>query len=180
MKYEDGAEGNWFASIQESFPFPFDSIDPNISWAMSMWGEIIFSVLILFGLFTRFAAISLIMITVVATAAVHWPESWNTLSELWQGYAISNKGFGHYKLPLIYVIMLLPLLFNGAGKLSLDHLLSKIMTGTDGMQQKSDLGMWGLALMALGVPLMFVMPYFGGAVAAFGFVGLIANKFLKT
>jgi len=38
--------------------------------------------------------------------------------------------------------------------------------------------MWGLALMTIGVPLMFVMPTFGGALALVGLVTLIANKFL--
>jgi len=179
MKYDGGADGNWFASIQESFPFPFDAINPSISWSMAMWGEIIGAILILLGLFTRFAAISVIMITVVATAAVHWPESWSSLSQLWEGYAISNKGAGNYKLPLLYIIMLLPLLFNGAGKFSLDHLLSGLLGNSDAAEQKiSDLGMWGLALMALGVPLMFVMPYFGAIMSVLGLGLLIANKFL--
>ena len=61
-----------------------------------------------------------------SAAAVHWPASWDSLSQLWQGYAISNDGAGNYKLPLIYVIMLLPLLFSGGGKFSLDNLLAKI------------------------------------------------------
>jgi putative oxidoreductase len=178
MKYDGGVEGNWFASIQDSFPFPFNSIDPSISWSMSMWGEIIGAILILLGLFTRFAAISLIMITVVATAAVHWPDSWSSLSELWKGYGISSGDYGNYKLPLIYVIMLFPLLFNGAGKFSLDYLLTKITMGNDGVQKIFDLGMWGLALMAIGVPLTFVMPYFGGVLAAMGLVALAANKFI--
>ncbi|MBL4772537.1 MAG: DoxX family protein [Alcanivoracaceae bacterium] len=185
MKYDTIRSGgddlsntvDWFASL--NFPFPFDQISASANYHISMIGEVLFSLLILFGLFTRFAAISLIVITVVATAAVHWPESWNSLGELWKGYAISGKGFGNYKLPLIYVIMLLPLLFSGAGKFSLDHLLSKFSGSSDVAQQKiSDLGMWGLAIMAIGVPLMFVMPYFGAALAVAGLATLIANKFL--
>jgi len=177
MKYEGGADGNWFASIQDSFPFPFNVIDPAISWSMATWGEILGAILILLGLFTRFAAISLIVLTVVATAAVHWPDSWNSLSELWKGYAITGKGFGNYKLPLIYIIMLLPLLFGGAGKFSLDHLFSKL-SGMSEAHPISDLAMWGLALMAIGVPLMFVMPYFGIALSVAGLITLVANKFL--
>jgi putative oxidoreductase len=46
------------------------------------------------------------------------------LSELAQGYAISNKGHGNFKLPLIYLAALLPLVLTGAGKLSLDALLA--------------------------------------------------------
>lgn len=176
MKYDGGADGNWFASIQDSFPFPFNSIDPAISWSMAMWGEILGAILILLGLFTRFAAISLIMITVVATAAVHWPDSYGSLSELWKGYAISGKGFGNYKLPLLYVIMLLPLLFSGAGKFSLDNLIAKLSNYTDSQAQISDLSMWGLALMAIGVPLMFAMPTFGAGLAIVGLIALVANN----
>jgi len=176
LKYDEGAEGNWFASIQESFPFPFDVIDPSLSWFMAMWGEMLFAILILFGLFTRFAAVSLIILTAVATAAVHWPENWNSLSQLWEGYAISNDGAGNYKLPLLYIIMLLPLLFSGAGKFSLDNILAKIINYTDSDAQQSDLGMWGLALLTIGAPLLFLIPYLGIGLAIAGLAALLLNK----
>lgn len=81
-----------------------------------------------FGLATRFFSISLIILTIVAIASVHWPENWVTLNELVKGYRIVDEngdGFGNYKLPMIYLVMLLPLLFGGAGKLSIDYLISK-------------------------------------------------------
>ncbi len=114
---------NWFANL--TFPFPFNLVSPEISWGMATYFEIIGAAALLVGLFTRFFSISLIILTIVAIASVHWPESWSTFSELWKGYAISDKGYGNYKLPLLLLIMLLPLLFNGAGKLSLDNLLGK-------------------------------------------------------
>ena len=43
---------------------------------------------------------------------------------------ITSDGAGNYKLPLLFVVMLLPLVFHGGGKLSLDHLLLKL-TGRD-------------------------------------------------
>ncbi|ALN83095.1 hypothetical protein [Lysobacter antibioticus] len=46
----------------------------------------------LFGFATRFAAASLFMLTVVAIAAVHWPQGWMGLAELAQGYTISDSG----------------------------------------------------------------------------------------
>ncbi len=114
---------NWFANI--TFPFPFNLVSPEISWGMATYFEIIGAAALVLGLATRFFSASLIILTIVAIASVHWPDSWNTFGELWQGYAISDKGFGNYKLPLLLLIMLLPLLFNGAGKLSLDNLLGK-------------------------------------------------------
>lgn len=114
---------NWFANI--TFPFPFNLVSPEFSWGISTFFEIVGAIALVLGLATRFFSASLIVLTIVAIAAVHWPDSWNTLGELWKGYAISDKGFGNYKLPLLLLIMLLPLFFNGAGKLSLDHLISK-------------------------------------------------------
>lgn len=125
--FESGLEKwngqNWFADIQTRFPFPFNLVPADLNWQMSMWIELIAPLLLLLGLGTRFAALVLMVLTVVAIGAVHWPEQWSSLSELAQGYSITNKGFGNYKLPLIYLVAALPLLFKGAGRLSLDALL---------------------------------------------------------
>jgi putative oxidoreductase len=127
--FESGLEKlngqNWFADIQERFPFPFDHIPAALNWELSMWAELIFAMTLLVGLATRFSALSLMVVTLVATAAVHWPADWHSLSELAQGYAISNKGYGNFKLPLIYLVALTPLLLSGAGKLSIDALLTR-------------------------------------------------------
>ena len=114
---------NWFSSI--TFPFPFNLVSPEFSWHLSTIFEIVGAFALVLGLATRFFSLSLIVLTIVAIAAVHWPESWGMLADLLKGYAITDKGFGNYKLPLILLIMLLPLLFNGAGRLSLDHLLGR-------------------------------------------------------
>ncbi|MNN98987.1 hypothetical protein D3C81_2185180 [compost metagenome] len=67
----------------------------------------------------------LIVLTLVAIAAVHWPAHWSSLAELALGYSISDKGYGNYKLPLIYLVALLPLLLKGAGRFSLDARLRR-------------------------------------------------------
>ena len=117
---------NWFADI--TFPFPFNLLPADVSWYLSLSVEIIGAFLLFFGLATRFISASLIILTIVAIAAVHWPEHWNTFGELLKGYRIiddGNDGFGNYKLPVIYIAMFIPLLFSGAGKLSIDYWLSK-------------------------------------------------------
>ena len=126
MKYRGE---NWFGQIKDQFPFPFDVIPPDISWFLATWSELIGAVMIIFGLFTRFWAFSLIILTIVATAAVHWPDSYSSLGELLRGYAITNKGFGNYKLPVMYLVLFLPLLFSGPGKASVDHFLRRRFSG---------------------------------------------------
>ena len=171
---------NWFEQIpwadwQKGFPFPFSSLSTELNWLAATWGELVFAALILFGLFTRFAAVSLLVITGVATAAVHWPAQWGSLSELWSGYVITADGAGNFKLPLLFLLMLLPLIFHGGGKLSLDHLLLKF-SGRDGTvaDRFGDGVAAALAFCILGLTFIFLEPAWGITcfVIAF-FVGLI-------
>jgi len=158
---------NWFAEIpwadwQKGFPWPFGSISQDLNWMAATWGELIFSVMILLGLFTRFSAISLIVITAVATAAVHWPADWSSYQQLWEGYVITSKGAGNFKLPLLFVVILLPLVFHGGGKISLDHLLLKL-TGreTNSVDRIGDGIAAALMFAVLGVTTLFVEPVWG-------------------
>ncbi|MDP3839006.1 MAG: DoxX family protein, partial [Methylococcales bacterium] len=103
-----------------AFPFPFNLLPPDVSWGLSMGLEIIAPIALILGLATRFFSFSLITLTIVAIAAVHLPTEWHSLTELWKGYAITDKGYGNYKLPLMYLFMLTSLLLSGSGRLSLD------------------------------------------------------------
>lgn len=117
---------NWFADA--TFPFPFSLLPPDISWGIATFFEIVGAFALVFGFATRFFTISLIILTIVAISAVHWPEHVSSLSDLLTGYRIideNNDGFGNYKLPLIYIVMFLPLLFSGAGKASIDYLITR-------------------------------------------------------
>jgi len=114
---------NWFGDLV--FPFPFNLLPADVSWNLSMGLELIAPVALILGLATRFFSLALMVLTVVAIAAVHWPAQWHTLTELWQGYTITDKGFGNYKLPLLYLLMLASLLFSGAGWLSIDYWLGR-------------------------------------------------------
>jgi putative oxidoreductase len=132
MAYEFGRAGmmklngnNWFANVQDNFPFPFNVVPVEISWFMATWMEILGAAGLVLGLFTRFWALGLIVVTIVAISGVHWPDEWSSLAELWKGYAVSDKGFGNFRIPLLFLIMLLPLVFQGAGKLSLDNVFAR-------------------------------------------------------
>jgi len=107
MKYTGS---NWFADIKGDFPFPFNVIPVDISWQLATWFELLGAIALVVGLATRFFSLSLIILTIVAWAAVHAGN----------GYNIVNNG---WKLPLIYLVMFVPLLMGGAGRLSLDNWL---------------------------------------------------------
>jgi len=107
---------NWFADMAAKFPFPFNVMPANINWFMATWFELIGGIAILVGFATRFFSASLIVLTIVAWAAVHAGN----------GYNVGSNG---YKLSLIFIIMFLPLLFSGAGKLSVDHLIKRFWIG---------------------------------------------------
>ncbi len=119
LAYEFGLAGlekfngtNWFVEIQNAFPFPFNLLPVEMSWQLSTWFELIGAIVLVLGLATRFFSFSLVVLTIVAWVAVHAGN----------GYNVCYNG---YKLPLMYLIMFIPLLFTGAGKLSLDHLFWK-------------------------------------------------------
>ena len=158
---------NWFSEVpwadwQKGFPFPLNLLSTDLNWFLASWGELVFAVLLLFGLFTRFAAISLVVVTVVATAAVHWPAEWNSLASLWNGYVITSQGEGNFKLPLLFVIMLLPLVFHGGGKLSVDHILIKLSGRENQLEKRTgDLQAAGLALLVLCLASIWVEPVWG-------------------
>lgn len=158
---------NWFADIpwaswQKGFPWPFNQLPVDLNWLLATWGELVLACLLLFGLFTRFAAISLVVITMVATAAVHWPAEWSGLGGLWEGYVITAKGGGNYKLSLLFLILLLPLVFHGGGKLSVDRLLLHLTSrGDQAALSRTDNMAAALALLVLGLSAVWVEPTWG-------------------
>jgi putative oxidoreductase len=163
--WESGLEkfngSNWFADIQQRFPFPFDRLPTDFSWQVSTWTEIIGAVLVWIGLGTRVAAFALLFVTFVATAAVHWPDMWSMWSDLAKGYAIKDMGHGNFKLPLLFAVMLLPLVFNGAGKLSLDHLLASWLGARGRSEPIDDALAWSLAAAVLALPFLMLIPMLG-------------------
>lgn len=116
---------NWFGDIQAQFPFPFNSIPVDVSWAIATWFELVGGLLLVLGLGTRYVAVSLMVLTFVAAYAVHFPPEWHSLREFWMGYAVSDQGFGNFKLPLLFFLMFFALVGYGPGKLSLDHLIAR-------------------------------------------------------
>lgn len=170
---------NWFADIQDRFPTPFNIIPADLSWSIATWFEIIGGVALWLGFGTRFFAFSLLFLTFVATAAVHWPDMVSMWSDLLKGYAISDMGHGNFKLPLLFSIMLLPLVFSGAGKFSVDHVLSRFV-GIDGDARPiEDAYAWSLAALVLGIPMLMLLPALGFAIIGAGVAIALFGRYAR-
>ncbi|MDX1625766.1 MAG: DoxX family protein [Wenzhouxiangellaceae bacterium] len=162
-----GVEGvpGWFAD--KTFPPPFDWFPASMNWTLVAWTEILAALALLFGLFTRFAAFSLFIVTTIAIVSTHWPESWNSLAQLWEGYSVSRvtedgEFRGNFRIPLLFLAMLLPLIFLGGGKLSLDHALLKATQRADLVHDRlPDHHALALALLLPGIALLYLIPLWG-------------------
>lgn len=85
---------------------------PALSAYLATGTEVAALVLLPLGLATRLISIPLIFTMIIAIVTVH----------LGNGFAAGDNGF---EIPLYYILMLVALLINGAGKFSVDHLISK-------------------------------------------------------
>lgn len=166
-----GEAPGWFAD--QSFPFPFGMLPPDTNWLLVVLGELVAGLALVLGLFTRLFAFVLIVITVVAIAAVHWPESWASLGQLWEGYSVSRviddgEFRGNFRIPLLFLAMLLPLLFHGPGKLSLDHLIGNLTGQDDSPDPLPDVTAFALATLLFSLITVWLIPAWGMVLALVG------------
>lgn len=104
------AEGSWF-QISDSAYYLFETeysgvpLPSHFAAVMATVSEHLFPVLLVFGLFTRAAALALLGMTMVIQIFVY-PDAWWTEHSLW-------------------LAMQLALIVRGAGAISLDHLLAR-------------------------------------------------------
>jgi putative oxidoreductase len=165
-KFKVGTEApGWFSN--QDFIFPFGLLSANVNWILVTWGEMLAAIALVLGLFTRFFAFTLLIITVVAIAAVHWPASWDSLGQLWEGYSVSRvmddgEFRGNFRIPFLFMAMIAPLLFMGGGKLSLDHLLLKFSQRAELIDKRNqDLLAFGIAAFIFGLVAVYLIPLWG-------------------
>lgn len=165
-KLEVGRDApNWFAN--QDFIFPFGLLSANANWFLVTWGEILAAAALVVGLFTRFFAFTLLVITVVAIAAVHWPASWDSLGQLWEGYSVSRvmddgEFRGNFRIPFLFLAMIIPLLFMGGGKLSIDYLLLALTRRAKLVEKRNqDLLAFGIAAFLFGLVAVYLVPLWG-------------------
>lgn len=85
------------------FPDPI-GVGASASLALTVFAEVLCSILLIFGLATRFAAVSLLITMLVAAIIVH-----------------ATDGFGKQELPLLYALVYFVIAIAGAGKISIDN-----------------------------------------------------------
>ncbi|HEY3369905.1 MAG TPA: DoxX family protein [Prolixibacteraceae bacterium] len=79
-------------------------VGQTASLALAVFAEVLCSILLIFGIATRFAAIPLIITMLVAVLIVH-----------------GKDGLDKQELPLLYLMIYLCIAITGAGKISIDH-----------------------------------------------------------
>lgn len=98
-----------FADDPIKFADPF-GIGAPASLGLTVFAEVLCSILLIFGLFTRMATIPLIIMMLTIIFVVHWDDPFNKI-----------------EFALLYLIPYLCILLMGPGRFSLDNLFSKTM-----------------------------------------------------
>lgn len=102
-----GKFSNLFGAEPIKFADPI-GIGESASLVLAVFAEVVCSLLLIFGIATRFAAIPLLITMLLAVLIVH-----------------ANDEFGRKELPLLYGVVYLSIALAGAGKFSVDHLIYK-------------------------------------------------------
>ncbi|MBN2175232.1 MAG: DoxX family protein [Bacteroidales bacterium] len=85
---------------------------PTLNAYLAATTEMAAVILLPLGLATRIISIPLMFTMVVAIVTVHWGNGF-------------NAGDNGFEIPLYYLLMLIILLFNGAGKFSIDYMIKR-------------------------------------------------------
>lgn len=102
-----GKMANLFGDEPISFADPI-GLGAPVSLALAVFAEVLCSVLLILGLFTRLAAIPLIITMLVAAFIVH-----------------AGDEFREKEMALLYLLVYTVIAITGAGKYSLDNLIYK-------------------------------------------------------
>jgi len=106
LKVEGWANGNTLALFRDEYKLPF--LPAEIAAPMAMAAELSMSCLIIAGLFSRFAALALLIMTLVIEIFVY-PNAFDTHA--------------------VWAVSLLYLIKHGAGIVSLDHFIERGILG---------------------------------------------------
>lgn len=110
LRYDDWVNGSWDNQVEAFTEYhPIPGVDPQLAAIGGTIGELVLPVMLAFGLFTRFGAAGLLVMTLVIQYLV--PED----------YGVSNPQ--HY----FWMLLLLVPLLHGGGLLSVDGLFQRFV-----------------------------------------------------
>jgi len=92
----------------EGFMMNFMGMGKSVTTSLVIFAELFCSILVILGLFTRLACIPLVILTLVIVFK-----------------AMNGDIFGKAEVGFLYLLTFTSLLFTGAGRISVDHLISK-------------------------------------------------------
>jgi putative oxidoreductase len=101
-----------FADKSATFPDPIGFLGSEMSLVLAIFAEVLCSVLVMLGLFTRLAALPLCATMFFAAFVVHGADP-----------------FAKKELALLYLVIFAALALTGGGKLSLDTVIRKRRKG---------------------------------------------------
>lgn len=108
----------WFAALD--FPPGLSWLGADLNWASAGMGEVGLGLALALGLAGRLSALGLLFITWVAVYTVHFDLGWAGWNQ------IESDGGQGFKVPLMLALMLLTVLLQGAGRISLDAWLGRL------------------------------------------------------
>lgn len=100
-------------------------LGPTASLLLITFAEFVCSLLVIVGLATRFAAVPVVIGMAVAAFVAHGGDPWTAGA----GYELFTSGaaesWASKEPALIFLVVFLALVFTGAGRYSLDHLIAE-------------------------------------------------------
>jgi putative oxidoreductase len=117
------AAGNW-----EMLGDPI-GLGPHLTLILATVAEFLGPLLVMVGLFTRFAAVPPVIAMAVAALVVHAPHPWSAETAAMAFFAGTSEVWFSKEPALVYLFPFLCLVFTGAGRFSLDAWLERRRSG---------------------------------------------------
>ncbi len=95
------------------------------SLVLVVMAEFLGAALVVLGLATRFAAVPVVFAMAVAAFVAHASDPWSMERAAMRFFAGESKSWASKEPALMFLIPFLALIFTGAGRFSLDHLLAR-------------------------------------------------------
>ncbi|MCB1627546.1 MAG: hypothetical protein KDI48_07430 [Xanthomonadales bacterium] len=154
------SEGSGFEPLV--YPAPIAWLPASLAWSLLSWTMLLAGFLLLLGLCTRISALLLLLLCGISLATQNWPHQW---TELLPVFGLPTAAGGSTATWML-AIMLLPLLFQGPGRLSADYLIGLPLGADPAPRAVADWGAWALAALFLGAAALWLWPVLGMSLLA--------------